>query len=248
MASRVQINPLRLVQAYVECVRRDVLPAFDNLETRANDVANDEYDRLLAHTARDDWDGDASYLAEAAENKGAGFYETFAAMRQSLLNLFAVGLFHLLEQQVADLCHDGAFLVSPLESTQLVGPVSTWYLQHFDLNLQGLPSWPRIDELRLVANVTKHAEGNSADQLRRRRPALFCPPCFKEKHPESVHLSANVARPLAGDDLYVTPEVLQEYGEVAMAFLSEIEHYFQEHRDEHYPRGASASSGILRST
>jgi hypothetical protein len=38
--------------------------------------------------------------------------------------------------------------------------------------------WARIDELRLVANSVKHAEGPSAQQLRELRADLFQNPAF----------------------------------------------------------------------
>jgi hypothetical protein len=235
MAWRVKVSPLPLVSAYGAVVFHDLMPTFDNIEQRAQRVAEEEYERLGAVPADDNWDGDMGALAEAAEDEALSFYETFSSMKQSILNLFAVGLFHLLEQQLADLCHDGAFTVAPPDGTTLVREVSPWYLRHFYLDLRGLRSWNAIDELRLVANVVKHAEGNSAQQLRERRPELFRYPAFKnEPHIEMLNV-AHVARPLAGDDLYVTPELLKEYLDAAVGILSEVESYFEEHRNEYYP-------------
>lgn len=36
-----------------------------------------------------------------------------------------------------------------------------------------MKSWTKIKELRLLVNVIKHAEGNSADRLRKIRPDYF---------------------------------------------------------------------------
>lgn len=236
MAMRVRNSPLRYLRAYGDCILRDLMPAFNGIERRARQAGDDEYRRLGTEPAGDDWDGDMGVLADAAEDHAIALYETLSAMRQSMLNLFAVGLFHLLKQQVADLCHDGAFMVPRLEGTQLIGEVSQWYLQHFQLDLRGIPSWAAIDQLRVVANVVKHAEGDSAARLRERRPELFCYPALQEAQLGIFNIAGHVARPLAGDDLYVTPQALQEYIDAAISFVSAIEAHFQEHRDEHYPR------------
>lgn len=111
MAWRVRASPLQLVRAYGEVVLHDLMPTFSNMNERAEQVAAQEYERLAELPAGDDWNGDMGALAEAANDQGVEFYETLSSMRQSVLNLFAVGLFHLLEQQVADLCNDGAFAV-----------------------------------------------------------------------------------------------------------------------------------------
>jgi hypothetical protein len=86
------------------------------------------------------------------------------SVRQTMLNLVAAGLFHLVEQQLADFCRDGCFNVAP-PSTGLE-KATAWYRDHFDLDLPSLRAWRNVDELRLVANAFKHAEGGSASKLR----------------------------------------------------------------------------------
>ena len=89
-----------------------------------------------------------------------------------------------------------------------------WYRNQFVISTcVSCDPGPQLMNCGLVANVTKHAEGGSANDLRTLHPTLFIPPCFDEQHPESVQFSAPVSRPLAGDDLYVTPDILQEYCE-----------------------------------
>lgn len=39
--------------------------------------------------------------------------------------------------------------------------------------MESLNCWHKIKELRLVVNVLKHAEGDSAERLRKMRPNLF---------------------------------------------------------------------------
>jgi hypothetical protein len=201
IVSRIQTSALRAVIAYLECVRLDVMPVLANLESRANQVADAEYRRLASAPAGDDWSEDTASLAEAAHDRGLTFYETMVGIRQAVLNLFSVGLLHLLEQELPDLCVDGAFAVPPPKDSKLE-EVAGWYDEHFDLKLSTLAAWPTIDELRLVANATKHAEGSAARQLRDRRPELLLSPAVYEIFPQALGSAAWPIRcPLAGDDL-----------------------------------------------
>lgn len=97
------------------------------------------------------------------------------SLRQTMLNLLATGLFHLAEQQLAVLGQDAGFENRQPKSTTLEDVVK-WYKSTLRLDLRSLSEWPLIDELRLVANTAKHAEGKSSDDLRILRPELFCDP------------------------------------------------------------------------
>ena len=110
---RVRNTAVRRISAYGECVLRDVMPTFANLEEKADAVGAAEYERLGAQPARNDWGGDMAGLAEAAEDNAQLFYTTMVDMSQAIPNLFAVGLFQLLEQEFAYHCLDGAFTVDP---------------------------------------------------------------------------------------------------------------------------------------
>ena len=83
----------------------------------------------------------------------------------------------MIEQQLADLTRDGA-IEGEVSDTKLQ-IVAEWYKAHFQVDLTQFPSWPVIEELRLVANTAKHAEGQSADQLRRIRPEIFHSPIIR---------------------------------------------------------------------
>ncbi len=235
MVWRINGSTLPEIRAYGECIFRDLLPTFENLNARAEQIANAEYARLCSQPADDNWDGDVALLAERAQDKGLVFYETMYGLRQSVLNLLAVGLFHRLEQELADLCRDGAFIVDRLTDSGIAA-VTAWYALHFELELNTLPSWPTIGELRLLANATKHAEGPSAERLRDMRPELFENPYFRDLSPGMGSTRFRIHRPLSGEDLYVTPEILQQYCTACVNFISEITEYFEQHAEDWFPR------------
>ncbi len=233
MIWRITAGPLQRLHAYRDCVLANVMPTFSDLEQRAEQVEQQEYDRLGSEPVGDDWNGDMAEVAEAAFDKGLLFYTTMKGIRQSVLNLFSVGLFHLIEQELADLCRDGAFIVDPPSDTKIT-VVKRWYADHFDLDLSALPSWPTIEELRALANTVKHGEGNSADSLRTLRPELFCNPTLRTIDPTPRPWP--IQSPLAGEDVYVTEELFRGYCEAANQLVGEILGYFEQHREDYYPR------------
>lgn len=161
------------------------------------------------------------------------------SLRQSMLNLLAAGLFHLTEQQLAVLCQDRGFTMGPPRNTKL-DEVKEWYANHLRLDLETLPSWQMIDELRLVANAVKHAEGPATRQLRTKRPELFSDPAFEElyKKMEEDGLgwieARTVSAPLSGEEFFVSEKLLKAYAEAAGSFFGEIADHFKAHREEYY--------------
>jgi hypothetical protein len=236
MAWRVQMNAISAIKLWEFGVFNHVLPAFGDIERKSNQIANEEYNRIGSEPADEDCSGDMSAAAQSAEAKGQQFYEIMSSVRQTMINLVAAGLFHLIEQQLADLCRDGCFNVTP-PSTGLER-ATTWYRNHFDLDLPSLREWQHIDELRLVANAIKHAEGGSASQLRELRPDLFRNPIFApaEEFLESAGVPPlPLCSPLTGLDLYVTEEGLRGYFSSSLSMFEEISAEFDLHREKWYP-------------
>lgn len=226
------------IVAFREYIFRDVLPAFSNLNERAEQVANEYYGRIGSLPAGDDCSVDMGDVAEDAHDHSADWYEMMASLRQSMRNLLAAGLFHLLEQQLAALCRDGGFRAAPPRKTKL-DLVADWYREYLRLDFKTLGSWAVINELRLVANAVKHGEGAATRQLRAFRPELFTNPDYVAMYGElgengiQPHFGP-VEAPMAGEDLFVSEPLLHRYATAAEALLEEIAGYFAMHHDEYF--------------
>lgn len=244
LAVRVANIMAPTVRAYGDCVRRFFLPVFDDLNTKAEEVANQAYDELMQQPVTDEMD-DPGDAAEAANQRGQEFYDTMFAMRQSTLNMFTAGLFHLLEQQLASLGEDATFQAMgvPLPEVKL-DETAMWYHKYLRLDLTGFPEWTKItEELRRIANAVKHGEGPAARRLRELRPDLFIDPRLAQfglGHLGHVSATRRLSTPLAGDDLFVTREVFDEYTQSVVSLLQGVKEYFLLHRDDQYPDIASA--------
>ncbi len=85
-----------------------VLALEGQLSNMAEEVAQKIYEELASQPVEEDYSGDGSEEAEYARDLGVSYYENVSAMYQTTVNLFAAGLFHSTEQQLADLTRDGA--------------------------------------------------------------------------------------------------------------------------------------------
>jgi hypothetical protein len=229
LASRVRGDLSGPLIAFREYFFRDVLPAFADLDARAAQVGDDFYSRVDVKAASEHG-MDMADIPQNAQERSYDWWGMMTSLRQTMLNLTAAGLFHLIEQQLATLSRDGLFRgEEPLRDTN-IKVVQSWYLDHFGIDLAALPSWRAIDEMRLVANTVKHGEGGSAKDLRATRPELFT------DDPEYAELlrqkglggderqmgRERLTAPLSGEDFFVTEEILRAYAKSAEAFFGEI--------------------------
>lgn len=224
---------LPFVRVYGQWVEERIIPLVSQLTEMADAVEKQAYDELMSQPVGEYYSGDGSEEAEQAFDIGLSFYQNITAMYQGTLNLFAAGLFHVIEQQLADLTRDGAIGIKGPDTK--LKKVINWYKQHFDADLELFPSWPLIEELRLVANTTKHAEGPSVVKLRAINPRLFQNPLLRND-PHTPFFHAPVNLPLGGGGLYVTGDDFRNYHKAAEALFDWLVEHFEAHADEYYPR------------
>lgn len=163
-----------------------LLPVFASMEEDAKKESARVWSGYMSQPGEDE--GDPSGAAERAMDAGVAVLSSLSALKQAVINLLAVGLRHLFEQQ-------------KLEVQARAGTIH-W---------PSLRSWKKIEELRLVANVVKHGEGHSASELRVIRPDLFEDPVLRRL---GVNFgAAEVERPMAGEGLYVSETDLDAYAQ-----------------------------------
>src|SRR5258705_10961825 len=114
MEWQVRASTIPYVRAFGEGVLNFILPAFTGLAEKANEIAEAEYQRLGSQPAPEDYGGDGSELAEAAQEKGQAVYDTMMALRQGTLNLVAAGPVPGFGQALADPCAGRALLSETL--------------------------------------------------------------------------------------------------------------------------------------
>jgi hypothetical protein len=192
-----------------------VYPPFADIDRAAHEEAQPLHDKWMA----DRWPEPEAYDAgEAADHFTAlsqRTYDQLFSMQTILTNLFTAGLYHSFEQQMlAMLLHDGQPI--PRQPTTAF---SSWAFSTLQLDVTTSPGWRTISELRLVANVVKHAEGNSERDLRQRRPDLFDHPLLRDPAYAGIPRSEPPVRaPLAGEDLYLIKADFDHYAQAVSGF------------------------------
>jgi hypothetical protein len=196
------------VDVFCGCMVNRVLTSFDRIDAEAEGVANREYARLANQPGSGSEDG--GDIAEACQEAGAEYYALMLGVKQALLNVATVGLYHLLEQQLF-LFHRRQLLRREEDNKDLYTLCEVKdRLAAADIKIESIRSWSVIKELRLAADAVKHAEGDSADKLRKSRPDLFV--CSK----------ARIFLPLAGEDIHVELHDFEQYRKAIVDFWEEL--------------------------
>lgn len=196
-----------------------VLPGFaEEMIDRDAEAAEEKAWEQLCEVAGPD--SDPANLAEQARDAGVDRFLMLKSLRQALMNLFAVALHHLVEQQQLFLLRREMLPLAEQDQHALLK--SREFItrsRKLGVDVTTLNGWDDLDELRHVANAVKHAEGQAVALLRSRRPDLFVAPTLRQTHPEaSLARFSKVYKPLFGDDLYVSASDLQRYFRRALEF------------------------------
>ena len=162
--------------------------------------------------ARDD-----DSLAELAIDHYAECYGTLSGVRQGVLNLLAVGLYHLFEQQQLLLLQ--TLTKDENKSPRSVEKCLAECLAECGIESQKFMCANKLYELKVVANTIKHGKGGASGKLASLRPDLFQNPAFSESgHGEAVD---SFFAPLTGD-LYVSEGDLSEWCNATKAYWDEL--------------------------
>lgn len=200
-----------------------LLPTFDGIESEATALQEKTYNDMMSMPFDPDMT-DESMLAEAAFVAGYEHYTGIQAVRQSLINSFAPLLYHTWEQQL--LAFHRKEVLHPREERDnqlLQVKVLQKRLKAKGFDITQLATWANIDELRLVANTVKHADGDSADKLKAARPEFFEPHHANSTvTPMPLRYTPRVYRPMSGEDLYLKLDDLRAYGRATIDFWDEF--------------------------
>jgi len=211
------------ISHFCAAVEARFLPTFDSLEAEAEAAKDAEWERL--GQIIDPEYADEATLAEQAHEVGIDYYMSMERVRQTLINLSVAALYHLFEQQLL-LFHRRQVLHPKEENDKDLINTKEFKtrLSVAGLQIETLKSWAKIEELRVVANTIKHAEGTSADKLRQLRPDLFAHPQTRGTTGfDSLSMSrVRVYMPLAGEDIFLTVADLKAYCTTLLEFWEEF--------------------------
>ena len=217
---------IRTVEGFRTGALEKVASAFNSIAEEADAAAKAKFDRLRSMPVDNDID-----IAEWATHHGMEYYETMSGVRQGVLNLLAVGLHHLFEQQQLSFLRselapgprgEGEYQAAELERR----------LADLGIDCRSFRFTGKLYELKTAANTIKHGAGPSAKTLGTLRPDLFEDPalasCGSAEKGVSGSVSAtrvlgsSLLTPLAGSDIYVSERDLSDWCAAVIAYWEEL--------------------------
>ena len=208
---------IRELQGFRVGALEKVVPAFEGIAEDAEKEAEAVYEHFGSMPAYED-QLDMSDVAEIAMDHRTDVFETMSGVRQGVLNVLAVGLYHLFEQQ--QLFFLRRFRRELLSRAEDVPALKVAELERrlaeCGVECRSFSCAGKLYELRTAANAIKHGRGPSGDELAKLRPDLLGSLEGDEVWPDLIDT------PLAGDDIYVSESDLSEWCDAAIAFWEEL--------------------------
>lgn len=210
------------VRRVEEVFLRRIIPAFSNIELESEAFA----DRLWNDAMSQPYYGegpDEGDIAEAVRDAEISHYLSLKGMEQGLLNCCALFLYHLYEQQLM-LFHRKELLSWRDQDNEslLTHKEIRARLKSAGIDIQEFTVWPKLEELRCLANTVKHAEGKSSRELLALAPHLFVSPTLEGSSFSGLETSGRVYAPLVGEDIFVGPQQVGEYADAIEGFWLEL--------------------------
>ena len=217
---------IRTVQGFRAGALEKVVPAFEGIAEDAERATKAEYERLGAMPYGDQID--MSDVAEMANDHGIAYYETMSGVRQGVLNVLAVGLYHLFELQQLFFLRRG--LLSRAEDVPTLFKVAEFEkrLTECGVECRNFSCAGKLHELKTAANAIKHGTGRAGDELAKLRPDLFGGSDLLQI--EVAPVPDFIYTPLAGEDLYVSERDLSEWCDAAIAFWEKLSAILDDHQ------------------
>lgn len=226
---------IRDIKLFSQSLSERVLPSFENIEEEAKQLNEDLYNNALTQ-----------HDLDVAFEKSADWFISMSKIRQSLINLHAVGLRHLFEQQVYDLTYivrvDEPFKRNSDNKKDKRSVEEKEKLRYADLefdkkllkenggiDLETLAGWDAIKELICVSNVVKHAEGKSMADLRNNYPGLLNNPSYSNDDDFEIkgllgnrNIKRAIRNPLAGEEIYIKEQDIERYANAIENFWRDL--------------------------
>jgi hypothetical protein len=135
------------------------------------------------------------------------------ATERMLRNLYAVAIYHILEQHLIAFFYRQAGTALAKTPTEMDKQKPQFYdvvqeiKNAWAIDLKNVSSWDTIDEVRMVANCVKHGDGPDCGKLRKTHPDWF---------------DRDFITPLSGEGLKLPNDYLEKGIEAIEKFLSEF--------------------------
>jgi hypothetical protein len=200
-----------------------IYPVFANAEEDAEAIQNKAWDDFMSQPCSCDEDYiDPSDFADSFIEFGIEQYEIFSLMRYRTLAMWIICLCQTWEQQLIKFLIDEGKKCGLIYESEYIkkgfGFIKDAFLNH-GIDFGNLKCWEKVNELRKLVNTLKHADGDSADSLRKLRPDYF------DWGMESIFSRDTLevyGSTLLDETLRIKPQDFKDYLAALVAFWNEL--------------------------
>ncbi|MBD9531259.1 MULTISPECIES: hypothetical protein [Comamonas] len=201
-----------------EVFLKRVQPTFSSIDVESEELQNHLWEEAMAQPCYDDGP-DEGQIAQAVQDAAVSHYLGLKGMEQGLLNCCALFLYHLYEQHLMLFLRQELLDWRERDNKKFYRhEVARDLLENANVDITAFTAWPKLEELRHLANTIKHGEGKSSEELLHAAPHLFEMAGLSNTMP----LSGRVYTPLLGEDICVKPAHISEYADALEQFWLEL--------------------------
>jgi len=219
---RSQRNYILATYRIVDAFLNRLVPTFATAEAEAEALTNELW-KASRSRSYDSNGLDESDIAEAVQEAGGERYLNLKEMEQGILNCCALFLYDLFEQHLMHFHRQE--LLGWLDRNEIRLFTHDEVRRRFEshgLSVKSCASWPKLEELRHLANTLKHGEGKSSRELTELTPYLFTHPSLIDDGTHVKCQSHRVYTPHLGDEIFVTAAHVRGYAEAIERFWLEL--------------------------
>jgi hypothetical protein len=200
------------IKSFSKFYKERIFPTFVDIDKEAEKYGENLYE----YSEWSSEDIDPASFAEFCRDKGLSYYLDLSKFHYHILCSAVSFLYFLWEQQ------NRFYLIRECRYHEIVKgdsfcrdfeEIKKKYAS-FGLKLEDLPSWTKIDELRLLVNAIKHGKGRSSEKLKLIAPRFFIIPYST--------FEFNSDTTLLESQLQVQEEDFDVYTFAAMSFWDEL--------------------------
>ena len=206
---------------------KKLIPSLDGMEAEIDQEAENSLCELNAGGAGVFLGNEPFFIDSMAEHRADALLR-LCGIRQGVVNLAALSLFHEFEQNVMLFLKEQLFSVDErVQGKKLDFDEFIKKASKYGIEVENFSSWADIKELRLLANVIKHAEGRSSRELAEIAPALFGLSSEDRAKEGFAQVAGRIHWPLFGLDLFVKEGDLHRYADAIGYFWNSLIHSFE---------------------
>lgn len=205
------------IKVFREFYLEKLYPNFENIEVDAEKYAQEKFKQLSSAVKSPAID--FSDIAEKALDESIQFYENFNIVHYTFIASSIASLYVIWEQQTRkflydEISHDSHIDFENFCTNGMRGIKNNF--NNFDIDLTTFACWDELEELRLLNNVIKHGDGNSANDLNDLNEDLFKKDLFVDSVKENLDTT------ILEENLNISKKDFIRYSEVIIQFWSEV--------------------------